>query len=234
MLHNDKNACEFSSEIVEYIYGELAPANRERFETHLADCTACIDEFAAVSNSRYSVYEWRKIEFEPLETPVFEIPFAERPWELVSSRPGWIEALASIFAVARTPMFAAGAAVVLIALGFGAYSFLRTSNSPLVADVPQVSPPAAPPQVVNAPVPSQPEPVKTLTTKKPGPEPVKGAQPVRKAPVSRPQYAVERIRKTDKVPSPSRLAKKAPSLGDPSDEDEDTLRLADLLAEIGG
>ena len=104
MLHNDKNACEFSSEIVEYIYGELAPANRERFETHLADCTACIDEFAAVSNSRYSVYEWRKIEFEPLETPVFEIPFAERPWELVSSRPGWIEALASIFAVARTPM----------------------------------------------------------------------------------------------------------------------------------
>src|SRR4051812_32541432 len=110
MLEQNIKACEFSSEIVGYMYDELTPAKRDSFESHFADCTACIDEFAGVSHSRYSVYEWRKIEFAPLETPIFDIPYKEREREPVSARPGWFETLAGIFAIGRTPIFAIGAA----------------------------------------------------------------------------------------------------------------------------
>src|SRR2546423_717348 len=117
MFNDTSNTCEFSSEIVSYMYDELVRAKRDRFETHLADCTSCIDEFAEVSNSRYSVYEWRKVEFDPLETPEFAISYAEKPREVAVRATSWLEAFSGIFAIGRTPMFASAAAVLVIVLG---------------------------------------------------------------------------------------------------------------------
>ena len=69
--------CKFHADIVPYMYGEMSAAESSAFETHLIDCGVCTDEFAAVSNARYEVYDWKKTEFEPLATPVFTIPYGE-------------------------------------------------------------------------------------------------------------------------------------------------------------
>ena len=69
--------CSFSEDAVLYLYGELPDAECALFESHLLDCTACTDEFAAMASARYEVYDWKKIEFDPIATPRFEIPFDE-------------------------------------------------------------------------------------------------------------------------------------------------------------
>ena len=69
--------CEFDESIVSYMYDEMPAVERERFEAHLLDCTACTDEFAAIANARYGVYEWNKEEFAHIQTPRFVIPYNE-------------------------------------------------------------------------------------------------------------------------------------------------------------
>jgi hypothetical protein len=78
MLANGINRnCGFEDEIVSYIYDELTAGDRQKFERHLVSCTTCTDEFAAVSYSRFSVFEWQKNEFAPLKTPEIGIPYLQ-------------------------------------------------------------------------------------------------------------------------------------------------------------
>ena len=72
--------CNFGEDAVPYLYGELPDADRAIFESHLLECTACTDEFAAMASTRYEVYDWKKIEFDPLATPRFEIPSESESW----------------------------------------------------------------------------------------------------------------------------------------------------------
>lgn len=77
-MNDLKNSgCKLSADIVPYMYGELSSAEASVFESHLLECVDCTDEFAAVSNARYEVYDWKKTVFEPLPTPVFTIPYGE-------------------------------------------------------------------------------------------------------------------------------------------------------------
>src|SRR5438046_1022119 len=69
--------CKLNGEMVSYMYGELSTNEGLAFERHLVDCSECTDEFAAISSSRYEVYDWKKLEFDPLETPNFEIRFGD-------------------------------------------------------------------------------------------------------------------------------------------------------------
>jgi len=76
MLSNGNNYnCEGSGDLIAYIYDEIDPNGRRSFETHLAGCKTCTVEFAGVSDARSSVSEWRSEWFAGLETPVFEIPY---------------------------------------------------------------------------------------------------------------------------------------------------------------
>ncbi|HEX6124708.1 MAG TPA: zf-HC2 domain-containing protein [Pyrinomonadaceae bacterium] len=75
MARVNASNCRFANDALPYMYGELTSPEASEFELHLLDCTACTDEFAEISNARYEVYEWKKLEFEPLTTPVFEIPY---------------------------------------------------------------------------------------------------------------------------------------------------------------
>jgi anti-sigma factor RsiW len=72
----NKNVCGFEGDIISYIYGELTADGRERFESHLMDCTGCTDDFAAISYARYSVFEYHREEFAHLPTPQILIPYA--------------------------------------------------------------------------------------------------------------------------------------------------------------
>ncbi|HMT08419.1 MAG TPA: hypothetical protein PKA82_10475 [Pyrinomonadaceae bacterium] len=71
------NTCGFENELLSYLYEDGSADSREKFEFHLADCGICTDEFAAISLARFSVYEWHKEEFVPMETPQILIPYEE-------------------------------------------------------------------------------------------------------------------------------------------------------------
>jgi anti-sigma factor RsiW len=58
-------------ELVSYLYNEAGETDRLRLEAHLAGCRLCTDDFAHLSESHYSVYEWRRSEFANIETPEF-------------------------------------------------------------------------------------------------------------------------------------------------------------------
>lgn len=73
----ENSRCEMADGIVSYMYREMTSADRSGFEAHLASCEACIDEFAEIADARFSVYEWRKIEFDAIPTPQFVIPFGD-------------------------------------------------------------------------------------------------------------------------------------------------------------
>ncbi len=80
--------CKFSADMVPYMYAELSAASSSAFESHLIECGACTDEFAAMSNARYEVYDWKRLEFDPIATPKFAIPFQSESHSVASS---WIE-----------------------------------------------------------------------------------------------------------------------------------------------
>ena len=97
MNRSDANisGCNFGEDAVLYLYGELPNADRVTFESHLVDCTACTDEFAAMASARYEVYEWKKLEFDPIPTPHFEVPFEQQLTEAPSE--SWTDRIRSAF-----------------------------------------------------------------------------------------------------------------------------------------
>lgn len=110
MLDRDNNhngSCEFASELVDYMYGEIAESGRDTFDAHLPDCESCTAELAGISSARLSVMEWRAAEFDSLQTPAIVIPYknveryAEQGWlaslrGFLASSPGWAAAAAII------------------------------------------------------------------------------------------------------------------------------------------
>jgi len=120
--------CEFEAEIVSYLYDELAAANRTRFETHLLDCTPCTDEFAELSFSRFSVFEWQKEEFAPLETPAITIPYPAKQLEALEST-GFLAGFRGLLAFNwQTGIAVVGILTVFIGIGFAVMNYSGTGN----------------------------------------------------------------------------------------------------------
>lgn len=113
---------------VAYLYADLPPDERERFEDHLLACERCRDEFAELSASRYEVFEWHKLEFVPMETPRIVIPYEPE-------KAGWFAGLRESFAFSQRLLAgsAAGmlAAVVLLMVAFWNS---EATNTPIAAD----------------------------------------------------------------------------------------------------
>lgn len=134
MTNQNNFECGNGDAFVAYLYGEMPPAERSQFEDHLLECGSCTDEFAVVANSRYSVYEWRKLEFEPMRTPVFEIPY-RRPETVVPSF-SWLDALKGIFATGPRLATAGAFGLLIAVVGF---AFLSGSfSSQDIATVPPI------------------------------------------------------------------------------------------------
>jgi anti-sigma factor RsiW len=55
----ETNPCGHAEQLVSYLYGESAAAERARFEQHLAACVACRDELQAFGQVREAVGAWR-------------------------------------------------------------------------------------------------------------------------------------------------------------------------------
>ena len=230
MLNNNKE-CGFEDEIVSYMYDELGAAERTQFETHLVDCTSCTDEFAVVSFSRFSVFEWQKEEFAHLATPEIVIPYEAR--KVVVEKAGWFVGFAEAFAFARSPLAVSGAFAVLIVLGFIGFNLVGTGGNEIASNI---VPPVVieqrveTPKALNSPIAIvDQDPITSEEVR-----PVTAASREVRPKLARPTSPLRRVVENRAVPNPTRQARRAPVLSDLGDDDEDSLRLSAMFDEIGG
>ena len=212
-------------DLVAYLYDELNATQMSAFETHLTDCDNCTDEFAELSFARLDVYEWHRDEFAQLATPRFVIPYAETEAGL-----SWLDAVRGL--LASHTQWATAGAFALVAVIFGAV-FISSMNSTNertgtsnsenfgAVKIQSVDPRAIPKDT----------PAGTVAVAKPEDE----RQIVR---VSTAGKSSKPSRKPVKIPERRPIQpvlsqrNAAPRLNDFVDEDDTTLRLGDLLADV--
>ena len=229
----------FGPELLSYMYGELDGRRSADFESHLQLCDACTAELANVADARLGVIEWRREDFEHLATPVIVLPAIE---QLAAVQKGVIAAV--IESIKNLPAWAsAGMALVPAALLFGVFYFGYFNVPATRNDVATtVTAPAAAEKVL--------EPVATVNN---GSEKTvvavetntrdHNAVAAKAPPVAvRRNATPERIAVKHFVSQPVRtetatavkpIKKSAPRLSSFDEEDDKSLRLADLFAQIG-
>jgi len=232
---NANNACPRSEAILSYIYAEMPDGERSRFQSHILDCQSCTDEFAGISEARFEVFDWKRTEFDELATPMISIPYREQAVTLREWFAGWMGVAAAV------PAFA----LVLVAM-IGGYSVWLTTHRVDRTGVAEIEPmkiQTAGPATLSA-VPSVSAanetravvPVRSQT--KPQPQYSKAKPSPRAASLPQSQYAkhiAPRIKLSSDVASTAEpsLSKKLPRLGIYDDDNDTSLRLAELLDETG-
>lgn len=228
--------------LLDYMYGEMDSPARDAFESHLAGCDDCAIELAAVSDARLGVVEWRRNDFEHLATP--EIVISElRPTGFVADieKTGvftsLFESLTSLPLFAGVGVGLAAAALLFGVIYFGGY--LR-SNQRDVAGNPNKNVEA--PVVFTEPKPSRSdrEPPAIKDTDPTGPTNVERTSAritASSKPVVTHRTGFAIFGHAQRKPAAETAVKtgtrQSPRLN-MFDEDEDkTLRLADLFADIG-
>jgi hypothetical protein len=223
MQNKDHNECPFSDEIVSYMYGEMPDGAQLKFERHLSACQVCTDDFAAVSLARFEAYDWKRVDFDPLETPRIVIPYPEKAVSFGERISAWVSWVTIVPA----------AAVVVICLGI-AFTVSRNSrgqvNAP-VASVPQTGQPSSAPQNPGTRAPivdpvnvgaSNPKAVPVVVKKKPS---------IPKTLYARRVVPGLKLANDLAVNFTSDQVKRAPRLGMNDPEEDRSLRLADLFDE---
>lgn len=222
--HNE--ICMQGGDMLAYLYDEMSAGQRDSFELHLADCISCIDGFAELSQSRYSVYEWKKLEFDPLQTPEIPIPFKEAavPFfdkvKAVFSRFGWSSAI---------PAF--GSLLIVGFIGFVWLGGVRDQDNLLAenAPTPSITPPPQTKQPVSdtgiEPMLKVTPVLPSTTAKKQVDEKIVPVKASNRNPVQRTSPS-----KTQNASQTTRTG--VPTLADHDEDEDDTLRLSDLFEEI--
>jgi hypothetical protein len=232
MKKGNNTACPRSGDIVLYIYREIGGRVESEFEMHLAACAACTDEFAAVADTRYSVFEWKRTAFDPLTTPTFTVPRMTP-----AARRGWTATLQAWAEIVTIP--AAAAAVLAVLLGVAMYfSGDDTSNGPSQAGAVREIPSAA--EIRPDPLavePAEPERQTPIAAERPAtparPAAIRASQRTRASrhrPVNSDRPANDLAVAPVRVPAGAAT----PVLSQFPDSDDDTLRLIDLFDEVGG
>lgn len=231
----DRNiaGCSFSEEVIAYLYDEMNASKRTEFESHLVICDPCTAELADVSFARLDVYEWHRAEFAEMPTPRIVIPYGE------AAKTSWLDAVRSFFA-SPARLATAGAAFAVITVGLGFAFLMPPTERPVVANkqVPEVVQDIVPRPDSNSVVASetsknddggQAKDEKVFVVKDPVAQPVKAS--VNRNSQNRDPKVVKNTPRN--APQPTTARRNAPRLDDFEDEDDNTLRLGDLLAEIG-
>jgi hypothetical protein len=131
MLNNNLKSCEFAEQTVSYLYGETADVEKSEFELHLKTCPTCADELESFGFIRSAVLDWRNEDFAVLNTPVFDIPAtrtenvfspATKPTALGS----WFSGFVKMFSF--NPALA-GLAVLIVCLGAALFVYRFPSDS---------------------------------------------------------------------------------------------------------
>lgn len=221
-------ACENAADSVAYIYGELDRSSRVRFEAHLAGCDTCVEELAGVSLSRLSVYEWNRDVFAKLETPEITIPYpAERPQDVSETGVSYFDRIAAFL---FRPAFAGGFAALIVAVIAGIALFSTETENDSLAKIDEptriVTTPAQP--VVSAPDLVESTSDEVAATK----------ASIEHSPTRRPRtIATTRataVKASATVRNSTVAGDRDLTLSEYRDIDDDSLRLSQMLDELGG
>jgi hypothetical protein len=231
MLNKEiKEGCGRSDDILAYIYKEIEPDKMIGFETHLSGCESCVDEFAAVSDVRFSVFEWHKEEFSHLPTPEFSIPYVAKTEESV----GFFASIGEMIRNTGWPATVAATIAVCVGLGFAIMMMVNSGGNEIArVEVEGVSGPAN----SSSPIAELPRPAVVEDRDLSEPERVSTGVAGTSVP--------KRLNKNTKPSSPKTLVtpprsdalpkmSKAPVLSSYEDIEDRSLRLSDLLDEAGG
>ena len=240
---NHSSRCEFAEDIVAYMYGEMPAKEQDVFEAHIAECQTCIDEFAVVSEARFSVYEWQRSEFAPLETPTIRVPIEKAS----AAGTSWFQKFTYAFSPA--PAYAALGIVVALVLGFILLRSAGQKSSPTLAENGQITglnssreraDMREDAQPVEPAVSSKGSEQKRLGELKEYTEPTTAERPrariVRAETASKPQRVataktVPPMRTEASTAKPAK-GKTVPRMNDFSDEEDNSLRLAELFDDV--
>ncbi len=255
MLNNNnshKSSCTFAEEVVSHLYGEASGKEKAEFETHLKHCSMCADEISGLGFVRSALTEWRNDEVFAMEMPRLENPAVKTTAPLVSATsPSLLDKLRELFAGFSHWKTAAAAFAVLLVGFLLVVQFIGSSEKNEVASNKiENSKEQIQPSLEQASSSQQsasnesgehslisddkPTPPETTVTKN-APSNSAADSPKRKAAAvksydSAPQTAVnkdERKNRVEKIQN-----RDIPSLSNYEEEKDNSLRLADLLAEI--
>ncbi|MGI8541946.1 MAG: hypothetical protein ACR2MD_00520 [Aridibacter sp.] len=129
MFYNRKNnpGCNFSEEIVSYLYDDFDGSDKKTFEDHLAYCNNCADELAGIGFVRSMIQDWKGLEFSNLPTPKIEIEFERNNNQMQTltidkQKANWLDKLNNLLSpfVIKT---ATGFAAIAILFGLGWFIF---------------------------------------------------------------------------------------------------------------
>jgi len=224
MRHENEKICGQEDQLLSYLYEDGSAAARETFESHLAECEACTDEFAAVSLARFSVYEWHKEEFVPMPTPQIVIPYEEKP---VSIWAGLREAFSFNWETASL-----AAASLLVVAAFGAYLVSTDNDGVAELNLVNVNKVAVPtPSNIDVPKPNaviSNDPV--VPVKASNEEPTRSVRPIKSVQAKRDVRPIQpTVRNDGRIPTVATANDRRviDSLDD--DSEDNSLRLSDLL-----
>lgn len=137
--NNNQNhkTCSFAEQAVSYLYGEIDFDDKYNFESHLKNCSTCAEELADFAMVRSSVLDWREADFSVLETPVFQIPVNNRPQYLSTNSVSiehfsWFANLKRIFSF--NPVWTMAALGILAVSAGVAFIAIYNSGGNEVAD----------------------------------------------------------------------------------------------------
>ncbi|QYO65584.1 anti-sigma factor family protein [Leptolyngbya sp. 7M] len=220
--------------LVSYIYDEATAQSRSQFEEHLLDCESCRDEFAGYAIARYSVVEWRQIEFDPMPTPSIVVPTRSQ-----SPVAAWFSALASVFSTG--PRFAtAGAFAALLAFILIGFYLNGTKTSEIAVLIPELegssitnTVPDSPKMVSGPSSRNEQDPISPIAVETVRKVDLMKTSKANVRPNTIPRRSVSRdvlIKQTSRegIQQPQSLR-----LNDFEDYSDTSLRLADLVADIG-
>lgn len=221
--------CSSGEELVTYLYDEMDAQASSNFESHLADCESCTGEFARISFARLDAYEWNRDEFASLATPRIVIPY-------VNAKPSvsWLDSLRGFWGSSGR-LAGAGAAFAALVVALGAWFTFQepvelagsTENRPSMSA--QGSPVADAPQSENF--------MDTGAGSDLFTEPANDKsefRPVKASSAGDQRHVAPRTQKPRRVVEPDIPVRNLdpPRLNDFVDENDTTLRLGDLLAEV--
>ena len=128
--NHHKSPCAFAEQLISYLYDEATAREKAAFDAHLSNCSNCTDELADFGFVRSSIVGWKNTEFSNLETPSIEIPYSA----MVSiEKQSWLDALRRIFTL--SPAWSTAFAAFAICAGLIFLGLNFSKNSEIANDI---------------------------------------------------------------------------------------------------
>lgn len=242
MFDNNHHNCAFAEQLVSYLYNETNAKEKAAFDGHLNNCSTCAEEFAGFGFVRSSLEEWKNAEFSNLETPSIKIPY---PTAVSTEKQSRFAQLRKLFALSPAWRAALAALAVVVGLTFLIFNFSNSNevaednNKPIESAVSPIVE-----KQIEPPIKETPDETATQNPTE------KQSKPSAIAPENRIVKASNNLTKknnlkqnlTNAANVPKTKSDKnafavqkqnVPKLNNLEEEEDTSLRLADLFAEVG-